>query len=308
SSSEAQVCIRYCSSKTQEPIRRLACPFGLEITGSNKLVSNVKRLQIGALFGVFASVSSSLFAPAATAAELRITVESLAPANGNFITPLWFGVHDGGFDLFDVGAPASMALERIAEDGTIDPLNQAFDASGSGAAQGVVFGPTIPPIGPSEFGQTRFSLSATPSSSLYLSYAAMVLPSNDAFIGNENPFQFEIFDANGDFTGTDFIVPGSLVWDAGTEVNDEGSSTTAFFGQTVPDTGAIEGGNVGLHPGFIPGGPILSSASFLGADFTQPGYQIARIQVEEVPEPVSTLGVLISGGLLWGRRRLKRKA
>lgn len=271
-------------------------------------MSTFSRLKSGALFVVLAGISSSVFMPAANAAELRITVESLAPVNGNFITPLWFGVHDGGFDLFDVGSPASMALERIAEDGTIDPLNQAFDDSGSGAAQGAVFGPNVPPIGPSEVGQTRFSLDVTPSSSLYLSYAAMVLPSNDAFIGNENPFQFEIFDANGDFTGADFIVPGSLVWDAGTEVNDEGASTTAFFGQTVLDTGIVEGGNVNLHPGFIPGGPILSSATFSGADFTLPDYQIARIQVEQVPEPVSTLGLVVSGGLLWSRRRLKRKA
>ncbi|MEO1131515.1 MAG: spondin domain-containing protein [Cyanobacteria bacterium J06639_1] len=269
-------------------------------------MSNFARLRNGAIATVLLGVVWGAIAPTASAAELRVTVESLAPTNGSFITPLWFGIHDGGFDLFDVGAPASMALERIAEDGTIPPLNQAFTDSGAGAAQGVVFGSAIPPIGPGDAGETRFSLSAPPSGSLYFSYAAMILPSNDAFIGNENPFQFELFDANGDFVGVDFIVPGSLVWDAGTEVNDELESTTAFFGQTVLDTGTPENGVVNLHPGFIDGGRILSSQMFSGADFTQPGYQVARVSVEEVPEPVTTLGLLVSGGLLWSRRLKKR--
>ncbi|MEM9155251.1 MAG: spondin domain-containing protein [Cyanobacteria bacterium P01_F01_bin.33] len=265
-----------------------------------------EQLKKSAILIGLPAVTSIIFAPAASAAALRVTVESLAPNNGNFITPLWFGIHDGNFDLFNPGDPASEALERIAEDGTIEPLNDAFDASGAGTAQGVVFGSDIPPIGPNQVGQTIFSID-DPSSSLYFSYAAMVLPSNDAFIGNGNPFQFQVFDDAGNFTGADFIVPGSLVWDAGTEVNDEALLTTAFFGQTEADTGTPENGEVSLHPGFIDGGRILSSSEFSGADFTQLGYEIARIQVEEVPEPVSTLGLLVSGGLLWSRRRLKQK-
>jgi hypothetical protein len=241
----------------------------------------------------------------ATAATLRVTVDNLGPELGAPITPLWFGVHDGSFDLFDVGSAASVPLERIAEDGTVDPLAAAFN----GVAQGTVFGPTIPEITPGETSSRTFTINPKPSEELYFSYAAMVVPSNDAFVANENPFQFKIFDDNGNFTGADFVVPGALVWDAGTEVNDELEETTAFFGQTTPDTGTPENGTVQLHPGFDPNGRILSSDRFANADFTAPDYNIARIRIEEVPEAgteaVMLLGI-VSLGCFW-RRRLQKK-
>jgi hypothetical protein len=46
-----------------------------------------------------------------------------------------------------------------------------------------------------------------------------------------------IFDEAGNFIGADFIVLGSNVLDAGSEVNDEIPANTAFFGQMAPNTG-----------------------------------------------------------------------
>ena len=259
-----------------------------------------------ALTPAFATISSILMMTSgATAVTLRVTVDNLGPENGAFTTPVWFGVHDGGFDLFDEGAAASQPLERIAEDGTIEPLNNAF----TGTAQGTVFGPNVPPIGPGETGTSTFSLDPQPSESLYFSYAAMILPSNDAFIANDDPFQFQLFDNAGNFTGADFVVPGARVWDAGTEVNDELAETTAFFNQEVPDTGTPENGTVQLHPGFDPNGRILSSDQFANADFTAPDYNVARIRVEQVPE-LGTEAVMLFGlvplAVYW-RRRLQKK-
>ena len=51
---------------------------------------------------------------------LRIDVENFGPTGGFFLTPVWYGLHDGSFDLFNVGEAASSALEMIAEDGIID--------------------------------------------------------------------------------------------------------------------------------------------------------------------------------------------
>jgi hypothetical protein len=251
---------------------------------------------------------STLIIPmVATAATLRVTVDSLGPDNGTSISPLWFGIHDGSFDLFDVGSAASVPLERIAEDGTADALTAAFN--GNGVAQGTILGPTGPDFNPGETNSKTFTINPEPSEGLYFSYATMILPSNDAFIANENPFQFKIFDDNGNFTGADFVVPGALVWDAGTEVNDELEETTAFFGQTTPDTGTPENGTVQLHPGFDPNGRILSSDRFANADFTAPEYNIARIRIEEVPEAgteaVMLLGI-VSLGCFWHRRLQKK--
>jgi len=236
----------------------------------------------------------------AHATEVRVTVTNLAPTQGTFLTPVWFGFHNGGFDIYDNGTPSSMGLERIAEDGSVGPIGSAFTASGFGEAQGVLNG--LGPIGPGA------STSKTATISLagrFFSYASMVIPSNDAFIANGNPLAFDLFDGVGNFVGADFVVLGSNVLDAGTEVNDEIPANTAFFGQATPNTGADENGVVRLHPGFNPvgSGGILDSSMFANADFHQTGYQIARIQVEVVPEPATVVCMAIGLAGLVSRRR-----
>ncbi|NJL10533.1 MAG: hypothetical protein HC908_11145 [Calothrix sp. SM1_7_51] len=107
----------------------------------------------------------------------------------------------------------------------------------------------------------------------------MLIPSNDFFIANGNERQNRIFDDSGNFLGADFTVLGSQVLDAGSEINDEIPANTAFFGQQNPNTGFSENGVVQVAKGFIPGGAILSDPRFSSADFTKPGYQVARIRV-----------------------------
>lgn len=220
--------------------------------------------------------------------NFKVTVENLAPNGGTLITPLWFGVHDGGFDLYDSGVAASAELERLAEDGNPGPLSGAFASTAGGFIDGVVFGPGVGPGSPPIFGpggsaSATFSYDFGASTSAYFSYASMVIPSNDAFIANGNPLALPLFDAGGGFQGIDIIVLGSQVLDAGTEVNDEIPTNVAALAQAAPDTGVTEGGVVGLHPGFLTGGNIL--AAIPNGDFTQAGYQVARIRVEQVPLP-----------------------
>src|SRR4051812_40913257 len=71
---------------------------------------------------------------------VKVTVENLAPANGTLLAPIWFGFHDGSFDIYELGTPASAALERLAEDGNAGPLTNAFSASNAGLVQGTLFG------------------------------------------------------------------------------------------------------------------------------------------------------------------------
>jgi len=242
---------------------------------------------------------------------LRITFENLAPTNGTLLTPLWFGLHDGSFDTFDSGVSAPMALERLAEDGNPAPLSAAFDAGNApgrlldGVLTGPGVGPGSPPIfGPGGIASTEITYDFGPAPLAYFSYAAMVIPSNDAFVGNDNPLGIPLFDLGGTFLGADFIVYGTQVWDAGTEVNDELPVNTAALGQTVADTGVAEGGVVALHQGFLVGGNIL--AAIPAGDFTQAGYQVARIRVENVPEPgvwwLTGIGLLALGVQRLNRR------
>ncbi|MEO0458651.1 MAG: spondin domain-containing protein, partial [Cyanobacteria bacterium P01_A01_bin.114] len=255
-----------------------------------------------------------VLAASAMAATLRITVDNLAPTNGNFLTPVWFGLHDGSFDIYDrdVSLDEFPGTEALVEDGINAPLAARFADTVPGV-QGDLFGPTIPPVGP---GESSTAIVEVDAANQYFSYASMVIPSNDAFIANGNPLAHQIFDDAGNFIGADFVVLGSDVLDGGTEVNDEAEFSTAFLGQAAPNTGQDENGVVTPHPGFIPGGRILSTTdfngfNFTGADFTADGYEVARFRVElvedgaSVPEPGMVMGLLTLGGVLVAKRQRK---
>jgi hypothetical protein len=227
-----------------------------------------------------------------TQTEVIVTIENLAPEQGTFLTPVWVGFHNGNFDIYDRGRPASPGLERIAEDGDFSLISQEFTLSEKGSVDGAIAGTqgiADGPIDPGEIATATFTLDSDNPNSQFFSYLSMVIPSNDAFIGNDYPNAIPIFDDEGNFIGADLIVYGNRVLDAGTEVNDEAEATTAFLGQTVANTGVTQNGVVDLHPGFLEGGRILtgdSSSSTTNADFTAPDYQVARITVSTVEQPL----------------------
>ena len=65
-----------------------------------------------------------------TPGDIRISITNEG-ASSFSLTPLWFGFHDGGFDVFDVGAAASASLESLAEDGMTAGLEGDFEALGA---------------------------------------------------------------------------------------------------------------------------------------------------------------------------------
>ena len=239
---------------------------------------------------------------AAHAVGVTVTIENLAPVNGNFLTPVWVGFHDGSFDTFTVGQSAAGFLEAIAEDGNTAPVAAAF----TGAAQATIPGPNGP-LAPGDVATFTFDLDTDDPDNRYFSFLSMVLPSNDAFIGNDDPTRFQLFDINGVAQAIDFFIAGSMIYDAGTEVNDEIPANTAFFGQAMPNTGVDEGGVVGFHPGFLPfgSGGILDDPMFANADFTRAGYPVAQIRVSVVPLPGAVWLMLtgLTGLLGFARRR-----
>lgn len=247
--------------------------------------------------------AAGLLLPAA-AGSFQITVQNLAPANGTYLTPVWGGFHHGSFDLFDSGSAASPALERLAEDGNLMPLRADFAAAAPAGVDGVA---GMAPIAPGASVSFTVTLDPLSADTRFFSYASMIIPSNDAFIGNGNPAAFQVFDLSGNQLLSSFMVSGASVWDAGTEMNDELPANTAFLGQAAPDTGVAQGGLVGLHGGFnMPGtGGILDNAMFSAANFAAGGYQVAQITITPVPEPeewavVGAAGLI--GFALWRRR------
>ena len=238
--------------------------------------------------------------------EVAVTIENLAPQYGIYHTPFWVGFHNGNWDTFNAGTTASASLERLAEDGDTTFLSTDFQNSGMGFADGSI----APggPFAPGSIATATFMLDSTDARSRFFSYASMLIPSNDAFIGNDDAMGYEVFDTNGAFLGVDFFVSGAEVWDAGTEVNDEIPAHTAFFGQMMPNTGVSENGVIHTHPGFLgsygnPGSQsILADPMFRGADFTLPDYPLARVTVSLIPAP-GAMALFGLAGFMSRRRR-----
>jgi hypothetical protein len=242
----------------------------------------------------------------AEAVTLRVTITNLAAPGGLHFTPVFAGFHDGGFDSFNAGAPASAALEALAEDGNNGPMLGDFLAT-SGRLGANITG--VNGLGPGIFTpghSTSFEFSGVDAGAhRYFSYASMLLPSNDAFFGNANPLGREIFDASGTFLGADFVILGSMLWDAGTEENDTLGAPFSTIGGTST---ATIGGTVLAHPGldaFV--GSVLGNGVTLTSAFG-PDTPVARIQISQVPEPGGLwLSLIAMTGLMIVRRAPARR-
>ena len=260
-----------------------------------------------------AQVGASTPTPS-TATDIQVTVTN--EGNNDFtLTPLWFAFQNGGFDLFNSGAAPSAGLEAVAEDGDVSVLVGEFTAAGQpGDRQGAVFAPGgfggAPVIEPGETG-TSFITPINPANYQFFSFASMIIPSNDTFIGNENPTQYQVFDPNGninDPSGTFTIqIFGSDVLDAGTELNNGLGSPFSDLGGTGTATDTSDGI-----------GPAGDLSEFLGAntpsgitiaDLIAPSDLLATITISQIPEP-STMALLALaiGGAAFPRRRTLRNA
>lgn len=218
--------------------------------------------------------------------QIEVRVTNLSGADGSLLTPVVVATQNGIYDQFDVGSAASENIERLAEDGTTGPrIAAALGSGGVGEAQATTGGP----LAPGESRVLTFFADPTDPLTQFLSYASMVIPSNDAFIGNDDPTELDLFDDNGSLIrrvgAGAFIVTGDDVYDAGTEVNDEIPENTAALAQSAPNTGVTENGVIRQHEGFqgserLGGdvGNILTARP--GSDFTVEGTQILSIEVD----------------------------
>lgn len=172
------------------------------------------------LKSLMGAATMALLGTTAMAATYNVTVqvENLLDDGSFYIAPLGIVLHDGGFDAFDVGSSASEVVEIVAETGNTDPL---FDTAPDTAVTAVVRGDDVGFPGEIDPGETAsLTVNVDSDTNRFLSYFAMVVPSNDMFIGQDDPMGLEIFDAFGEFNGNfEFTLSALDLYDAGTEEN-----------------------------------------------------------------------------------------
>ncbi|MDQ8184574.1 spondin domain-containing protein [Pelagicoccus sp. SDUM812002] len=260
------------------------------------------------------AIAFTLAGISAHALTVRVNVENVSQPDGLWFTPVFFGFHDGSYDTFDSGLSAPDSIEALAEGGDASGLVSSISnvsgsksrvllQDGSGAPPGVLFAP----------GESQsFTIELDPSLNRYLSFATMLVPSNDIFFGNPSPSQFELFSIFGEFQdGFEINLFGSDIWDAGTEENDFlGAPLSALGGISTDTTGSSISllGQEGLDN--FSGRSLATGTNLSNNLFA--GDQIARISVEQVPDSTQYIGFLgafaIVGFRILSRKRMGRES
>jgi len=177
------------------------------------------------------AILAALNASPALAQDLSVKITNLT--NAIYFTPVLVAAHDDSAHLFMEGATASSNLQAMAEGGDISGLSTDIQA----LAGNVIENPAAGLLAPGD--QTSFTM-MTNDGNTHLSLTAMMLPTNDGFVGVDSlmlPTQAGTY--------TYYL----NAYDAGTEANNEvinGGGAPGTLGIPV-DPGAHSGtGATGL--------------------------------------------------------------
>ena len=149
------------------------------------------------------ALTTGLCTSAVQAASWDVTVTNLT--HGNHFTPLLITAHDASTHLFQAGMSASTELQAMAECGDLSGLTTMHSVDAD-----TIENPAAGLLAPA--GSTSTTLNTDTSGNTHLSVVAMVLPTNDAFVGLDG---MEIPTAAGTYT---YYLNA---YDAGTEANNE---------------------------------------------------------------------------------------
>ncbi len=171
----------------------------------------------------------------AAADTFEVTITNIT--RGQQFTPLLLATHRADVKLFELGAPASPELATLAEEGNVAPLRAVLAADANVAATEAGSALTNP-------GQTvTFTINSRANFDK-LSIAAMLIPTNDAFMAL-NSFDLDRVPHGRGRSVTVF----ARAYDAGSERNDELCASIPgpnFVECNGPGGGARVGGGEGF--------------------------------------------------------------
>jgi hypothetical protein len=178
----------------------------------------MKVIKQSPIKSVLSVLALALVSSTTMAQELSITVNNLT--QGLHFTPVITAAHTSENNLFMASEMASVELQAMAEGGDISGLVSMLTNADANINENPAMGLLAPAMSAS------FTLT-NDSANTHLSLAAMVLPSNDGFVGLDS---WAIPEEAGTYTV--FL----NAYDAGTEANNElrGSGAPGEAGMPVP--------------------------------------------------------------------------
>lgn len=185
------------------------------------------------------AIVAACFLPTVVSAEMltvTVSVQNLAPTNSLSFAPLRLGFSNGSFDAFNNGQTATAAIISVAEGGSASALFPAFRAAEPNATLGSVGGALLP-------GRTASNTFVVDTAiNPFFTFASMVLPSNDFFIGNDSPTRFRLFDNAGNLLISSINQKSRDIWDAGSEAFDPANAAFLVGGNNdlrTPQNGVV---------------------------------------------------------------------
>ena len=197
-------------SPTPEPSPTpVAFDIGEDLGLSTSVLNETHRFDKPAVAITVSSAASS------TAGFTDLTFEVVNTTLAQPLSPLVIAIHDPSVSLFEEGQSASVAIEQMAEGGSIDGIVEFATANpetvfASGALDAV--------LGPVGTASVTISIADAELAGAVVSAVGMLVNTNDAFAGADD------VSLAGLSQGESMRLP-TLVWDAGTEANTEAAGT-----------------------------------------------------------------------------------
>ena len=230
-----------------------------------------------------------LCAQASADVQIKVTVENLSPLNSIAFAPLRLGFGNGSFDAFNLGAVAGAPIISVAEGGSGSAWLPAFAAADAGANIGSVNGL----LQHGEMRSATFVVNATRNQ--YFTFAAMVVPSNDFFIGNDSPTENRLFDDSGRLLMSSLTVKARDIWDAGSEVFDPAAAAFVGTNSLRSPQNSVVSFNFAELAGF---NGLTTAANYRFNSGLTANSDVYRISFEALPVPEPQSMALMLAGLM----------